>query len=132
MNMMDVDIPVFGAFYCLMMIIVGQFFLMNLILAVIIFAFIKTQKKELEVEINELHGEDGNGNPLATSIISAIEHDVISGDGSSKRIRSHKSLARLNSKFSKKSLGTSTNGGNNPLKSSHRGILLSEKAMKKR
>jgi hypothetical protein len=40
--MMDVDIPMFGAFYCLMMIIVGQFFLMNLILAVIIFAFIKT------------------------------------------------------------------------------------------
>lgn len=42
--MMDVDIPVFGAVYCILMIVVGQFFLMNLILAVIIFSFVKTQK----------------------------------------------------------------------------------------
>jgi hypothetical protein len=61
---MDVDIPAFGAIYCVMMIIVGQFFLMNLILAVIIFAFIKTQKRELEKEILALHAEDLKENPL--------------------------------------------------------------------
>jgi hypothetical protein len=38
---MDVDIPVFGAVFAIIIIIVGQFFLMNLILAVIIFSFIK-------------------------------------------------------------------------------------------
>jgi hypothetical protein len=38
---MDVDIPIFGAIFTFAMIIVGQFFLMNLILAVIIFSFIK-------------------------------------------------------------------------------------------
>lgn len=75
---MDVDIPLFGAFYCLMMIIVGQFFLMNLILAVIIFAFIKTQKKELEIEINELHGEEKD--PLAMSIISSAHHMSYAGE----------------------------------------------------
>lgn len=48
---MDVDIPVFGVIFVISMIIVGQFFLMNLILAVIIFSFIKTQKMEIEDEI---------------------------------------------------------------------------------
>jgi hypothetical protein len=38
---MDIDIPIFGAIFVVAMIIVGQFFLMNLILAVIIFSFIK-------------------------------------------------------------------------------------------
>lgn len=50
-NIMDADIPFMGAFYCILMIVVGQFFLMNLILAVIIHSFIKIQKKELEFEI---------------------------------------------------------------------------------
>lgn len=63
---MDVDIPFLGALYCILMIVVGQFFLMNLILAVIIFSFIKTQKQELESEIKALnddetkHGGDNN------------------------------------------------------------------------
>ena len=42
LNFMDVDIPAFGIIFVITMIIVGQFFLMNLILAVIIFSFIKT------------------------------------------------------------------------------------------
>lgn len=57
-NFMDVDIPAFGAIYSIVMIIVGQFFLMNLILAVIIFSFIKTQKTEIEDEIKQLKDED--------------------------------------------------------------------------
>jgi hypothetical protein len=59
---MDVDIPIFGAIYCILIIIVGQFFLMNLILAVIIFSFIKTQKRELESEIKALNDADYNNN----------------------------------------------------------------------
>ena len=53
-NVQDVDIPIYGTIYCVLMIVIGQFFLMNLILAVIIFSFIKTQKHELEGEINAL------------------------------------------------------------------------------
>lgn len=67
---MDVDIPFLGAFYCILMIVVGQFFLMNLILAVIIFSFIKTQKQELESEIKALNDEDtkhGGDNNISPS-----------------------------------------------------------------
>ncbi len=35
-NTMDIDIPIVSALYCFGVIIVGQFFLLNLILAVII------------------------------------------------------------------------------------------------
>ena len=55
---MDVDIPIFGAIFTIAMIIVGQFFLMNLILAVIIFSFIKAQKLDLEQEIKQLEDQD--------------------------------------------------------------------------
>ena len=41
MNTMDIDTPIISALYCFGVIIVGQFFLLNLILAVIIQAFIK-------------------------------------------------------------------------------------------
>ena len=58
LNFMDVDIPAFGVLFVITMIIVGQFFLMNLILAVIIFSFIKTQKMEIEDEIKQLNNED--------------------------------------------------------------------------
>ena len=36
LNLMDADIPILGAFYCILIIVVGSYFLMNLILAVII------------------------------------------------------------------------------------------------
>ena len=55
---MNVDIPILGAAYTILMIVVGQFFLMNLILAVIIFSFLKTQKMELETEIKALNEGD--------------------------------------------------------------------------
>lgn len=42
LNVMDSDLPIFGFMFNVIMIVIGQFFLMNLILAVIIFAFIKT------------------------------------------------------------------------------------------
>jgi hypothetical protein len=50
-NLMDVDIPFFGGAYCLILMVLGQFFLMNLILAVIIFAFIKSQKEALQNDV---------------------------------------------------------------------------------
>ncbi len=50
-NLMDIDIPLFGALYSILMIIIGQFFLMNLILAVIIFSFIKSQKENLKADL---------------------------------------------------------------------------------
>jgi len=41
-NFMDADIPILGFLYCFLLIIVGQFFLMNLFLAVIVFSFVKS------------------------------------------------------------------------------------------
>ena len=49
---MDIDIPVFGGIYVILMMIMGQFFLMNLILAVIIFSFIKSQQDELKSRVD--------------------------------------------------------------------------------
>lgn len=48
LNLMDADLAFIGALYSIMMVVVISFFLMNLILAVIIQAFIKIQKQELE------------------------------------------------------------------------------------
>ena len=53
-NLMDVGLPLFAAAYTIMIVIVGSFFLMNLILAVIIQAFIQITKKELEEEAQKL------------------------------------------------------------------------------
>ncbi len=39
-NLLDVDLPILGFLYVFFIIVVGQFFLLNLILAVIIEAFI--------------------------------------------------------------------------------------------
>ena len=44
MNLMDVDYPILGGIYVFSIIIIGQFFLLNLILAVIIQAFIKSKE----------------------------------------------------------------------------------------
>ena len=56
-NLMDVDIPFLGGLYCLVLIILGQFFLMNLILAVIIFSFVKSQKESLQDEVKAYQEE---------------------------------------------------------------------------
>lgn len=60
MNLMDVDFPIIGALYSFGIIIVGQFFLLNLILAVIIQAFMKTHEKKLEEEIQKLEEDYGD------------------------------------------------------------------------
>lgn len=54
LDLMDADIPVIGAFYCFLIIILCSFFLMNLILAVIIQTFTKIRKRELEQEFYQL------------------------------------------------------------------------------
>jgi hypothetical protein len=53
-NMMDVDIPLLGALYSFSIIIIGQIFLLNLILAVIIQAFMTSQQQEVKEHIKEL------------------------------------------------------------------------------
>lgn len=47
-NLMDVDLPFFAGLYTITLVMFGSFFLMNLILAVIIQAFVNITKKELE------------------------------------------------------------------------------------
>ncbi len=41
LNLMDVEVPFIGGLFCILLIVIYSFFLMNLILAVIIKAFIK-------------------------------------------------------------------------------------------
>ena len=41
LNLMDADIPAMGAIYTVMIVVIGSYFFLNLILAVIIQAFIK-------------------------------------------------------------------------------------------
>jgi hypothetical protein len=53
--MMDVENPYLGGIYCIIMILIGQFFLLNLILAVIIFSFIKSEKENLAAEIKDFN-----------------------------------------------------------------------------
>ena len=57
-NMMDVENPYLGGIYCVIMILIGQFFLLNLILAVIIFSFIKSEKENLAAEIKAFKLEE--------------------------------------------------------------------------
>lgn len=57
-NMMDVENPILGGIYCVLMILIGQFFLLNLILAVIIYSFIKSQKENLAAEIRAYQQEE--------------------------------------------------------------------------
>jgi Ion transport protein len=69
MNMLDVDIPLIGYVFCVLMLIIGQFFLMNLILAVIIFAFIKTSKRDLEGDFKNFN-KNGEENLPDDEILS--------------------------------------------------------------
>ena len=54
-NLMDGDIAAIGVVYFMVLIVTCSFFLLNLILAVIIQAFIKIQKGELEEEIKKMN-----------------------------------------------------------------------------
>lgn len=55
---MDVQSPAIGFVFAFSVIIIGQFFLLNLILAVIIQAFIKSREQSVEDELKKL--EQGN------------------------------------------------------------------------
>lgn len=56
--MMDVENPYLGGIYCIIMILIGQFFLLNLILTVIIFSFIKSEKENFAAEIKKFKDDD--------------------------------------------------------------------------
>lgn len=56
-NLADADSPIFASIYCIVICVVGTFFLMNLILAVIIQAFINIQKKEVDEQLKQLDKE---------------------------------------------------------------------------
>jgi hypothetical protein len=62
-NTMDLDIPIIGAVYCFAVIIVGQFFLLNLILAVMIEAFKKSHELRLQEALNLLENEQAQYEP---------------------------------------------------------------------
>jgi hypothetical protein len=73
---MDSDMPVVGALFTFLTIIVGQFFMLNLILAVIIDAFMKKheevrieeeQDKNLAVISEDTHKEESSQSSSQTS-----------------------------------------------------------------
>jgi UDP-N-acetylmuramyl tripeptide synthase len=53
-NFMDNDLRILGGIYSFLIIIVGQFFLLNLILAVIIQVFAGIQKREFQKKMEKL------------------------------------------------------------------------------
>jgi Ion transport protein len=57
-NTMDLDVPLIGFVYCLGIIIVGQFFLLNLILAIMIEAFKKSHEKQLQEALQQLEANE--------------------------------------------------------------------------
>ncbi|TNV88195.1 hypothetical protein FGO68_gene12429 [Halteria grandinella] len=88
-NIMDADVPLLGVIYAFLVIIVGQFFLLNLILAVIIEAFISIQKRELKAKMERLqsqHSTKKNPNDPAGKLI-----DQIAGEESSLETESSSS-----------------------------------------
>lgn len=75
MNLMDVDFPIIGALYCFAIIIVGQFFLLNLILAVIIEAFMKSHREKLEEEVRRLEYQERFGVLLSENLIEEDDEE---------------------------------------------------------
>lgn len=53
-SLMDIELPFLAGFYTITLVMFGSYFLMNLILAVIIQAFINITKKELDEEVRTL------------------------------------------------------------------------------
>jgi Ion transport protein len=73
-NLMDVDWPFFAAIYTIFIVVVGSFFLMNLILAVIIQAFIQITKRELEDDVRKLNNQELKSSDAALAeILDHIE-----------------------------------------------------------
>ena len=56
-NLMDADSPYFAAFYTITIVLFGNYFMMNLVLAVIIHAFITITRRELLDQSRRLSAE---------------------------------------------------------------------------
>ena len=52
LNMMDIDVPIVGVIYGLLIVIFGSYVVMNLILAVIIDTFTVLQEEELSSQLS--------------------------------------------------------------------------------
>ena len=77
-NLMDADIPVLAAIYCMLIIVICTFFLINLILAVIIQAFIRIQRQEIEKEI--MGDDDKRDDEMRRLNVYKKDEDLVSGD----------------------------------------------------
>jgi hypothetical protein len=73
-NMMDIDSPTFGAIYSLFSRIFFQYILFNLLLAIIISAFIGLQKRKLE---ESLEGVDEHKKEYLKELKQYIESKLL-------------------------------------------------------
>eukprot|EP00350_Pseudokeronopsis_sp_OXSARD2_P000077 CAMPEP_0170555132 /NCGR_PEP_ID=MMETSP0211-20121228/13017_1 /TAXON_ID=311385 /ORGANISM="Pseudokeronopsis sp., Strain OXSARD2" /LENGTH=58 /DNA_ID=CAMNT_0010864743 /DNA_START=421 /DNA_END=597 /DNA_ORIENTATION=- len=53
-NLIDAEVGFLASIYCMIVIIIGSFFLLNLILAVIIQGFISQQKDKLQDVVKQI------------------------------------------------------------------------------
>lgn len=85
-NLIDIDNSFFAALYSISIVVIGSFFLMNLILAVIIQAFITITRKELEIDIQQLDDEDNHklNNLISESATAHIIDYIILEEGASE------------------------------------------------
>ena len=71
-SLMDVEVPFLAGLYTITLVLFGSYFLMNLILAVIIQAFINTTKKELDAEVEKITNEGKTEQIDPLKVIKAI------------------------------------------------------------
>jgi uncharacterized protein HemX len=90
-NMMDVENSLLGGIYCVIMILIGQFFLLNLILAVIIFSFIKSQKENLAAEIRAFQFEEDQKR-IEQENIKKLEDIAIQNPIMAQIVQAHKKM----------------------------------------
>lgn len=102
---MDVDIPFLGGAYCVILMVLGQFFLMNLILAVIIFAFIKSQKEALQNDVKAYQQEEEvkeqqkqMKDNIKNSIVSIMHTNNDYMDSQNKKSAPNINIARISRK----------------------------------
>ena len=80
-NMMDIDIPIIGVIYGLVIVILGSYVVMNLILAVIIDTFIKLHEEDMRKDLLTKEGT-----PLEI-IVKDIDINVAAFDALKKKIQ---------------------------------------------
>ena len=88
---MDVENSLLGGIYCVIMILIGQFFLLNLILAVIIFSFIKSQKENLAAEIRAFQLEEDQKR-IEQENIKKLEYIAIQNPIMAQIVQAHKKM----------------------------------------